>query len=466
MAGTTVSGVGSGIDTSSIITSLVNAEKAPKQLQINTQSQKATTQLSSIGKIQAALDAFRGALKTMGTDNSFSGLTGTSSDEKVATMTAGQGASNGSFSLVVSQLAKPSKLTTTSFSGGASTVVNKTASATTLTISQSGKNFDLSVPPGATLQQVRDSINTQFATAGLSANVLNDSNGSRLILTSTTGGVGTDLTMSGNSGIDTGYTVVDPPQNAKYTIDGISAESKTNDISDAVSGVSIKLLSVSPLTTAGDLSTNPKRNASTISVSTSTTALKSGVKGFVDTYNALLKAMTAETAVTKDAAGNPVAATLTGDSTMRTLQASIRNEFNSLSGSGTLKSLAQFGVETDQTTGMLSIDDKQWDNAMKTNSADISSIFNGKDGLLARLTAATEDYAKPTTGLLATRASSLSDSLKDLTKQQTALDQRIADYQTTLTNKYAAMDSLVAQLRQQSNNVMGTLNALNNQKDN
>jgi flagellar hook-associated protein 2 len=136
-----------------------------------------------------------------------------------------------------------------------------------------------------------------------------------------------------------------------------------------------------------------------------------------------------------------------------------------LSGSGTLKSLAQFGVETDQTTGMLSIDDKQWDNAMKTNSADISSIFNGKDGLLARLTAATEDYAKPTTGLLATRASSLSDSLKDLTKQQAALDQRIADYQTTLTNKYAAMDSLVAQLRQQSNNVMGTLNALNNQKD-
>lgn len=465
MAGTTVSGVGSGIDTSSIITSLVNAEKAPKQLQINTQSQKATTQLSSIGKIQAALDAFRGALKTMGTDNSFSGLTGTSSDEKVATMTAGQGASNGSFSLVVSQLAKPSKLTTTSFSGGASTVVNKTDTATTLTITQSGKNFDLSVPPGATLQQVRDSINSQFATAGLSANVLNDSNGSRLILTSTTGGVGTDLTMSGNSGIDTGYTVVDPPQNAKYTIDGISAESKTNDISDAVSGISIKLLTVSPPVTAGDTSKTPVRTAVTISVNTSTPALKSGVKGFVDTYNALLKAMTAETAVTKDAAGNPVAATLTGDSTIRTLQSAIRNELNELSGSGTLKSLAQFGVDTDQTTGMLSIDDKQWDTAIKTNAADISSIFNGNNGLLARLTAATEDYAKPTTGLLATRSSSLSDSLKDLSKQQTALDQRIADYQTTLTNKYAAMDSLVAQLRQQSNNVMGTLNALNNQKD-
>ncbi|WP_338487692.1 flagellar filament capping protein FliD [Pseudomonas trivialis] len=462
MASTTVSGVGSGIDTSSIITSLVNAEKAPKQLQINTQSQKATTQLSSIGKIQAALDAFRGALKTQGTDNSFSGLVGTSSDEKVATMTAGTGASNGSFSLVVSQLAQPSKLSSANFAGGASSVINKGTTATTLTISQSGKNFDVSVAPGATLQQVRDSINSQFGTAGLSANILTDSNGSRLILTSTNGGVGTDLTMSGNSGVDTGYTVVNPPQNAKYTIDGIAAESKTNNITEAVSGVSIKLLTVSPPV---DKTTPNVLTALTISVSTSTTALKSGVKGFVDTYNALLKAMTAETAVTKSAAGDPVAATLTGDSTMRTLQSAIRNEFNTMSGNGALRSLAQFGVETDQTTGLLSIDDKQWDNAMKTNAADLSSIFTGKDGLLARLTTATDSYAKPTTGILATRSTSLSDSLKDLAKQQSALDQRIDAYQTTLTNKYAAMDSLVAQLRQQSNNVLGTLNALNNQKN-
>ena len=459
MAGTTITGVGSGFDTQAIVKSLVDAERAPKQAQINLQSQKATTQLSSIGKIQAALDAFRGALASMGTDNSFSGLTGTSSDEKVATMTANQGAASGSFALIVNQLALPSKLSTKSFTGGQSTVVNSGTTPTTLTISQSGKNFDLKVPAGATLQQVRDSINSQFGTAGLSANILTDSNGSRLILTSTNSGVGSDLTMSGNSGIDTGYTVVSEPKNAKYTIDGIAAESKTNSITDAVSGVSIKLLSVSPLTTPSDTASTA-RNALTISVSTSTTALKSGVKGFVDTYNALLKAMNAETKVTKDAAGNSVAATLTGDSTMRTLQAAIRNEFNALSGNGTLKSLAQFGVTTDQDTGALSIDAKQWDKAVLTNAADINSIFSGKNGLLARLTTATDGYAKATTGILATRSTSLSDSLKDLNKQQTALDERLTTMQDALTRKYTAMDTLVAQLRQQSNSILGTLNAL------
>ena len=146
MAGSTVSGIGSNIDTQAIVTSLVNAEKVPKQTQINTASQKATTTLSSIGKIQAALDAFRGALDTMTTSSSFTGLSGSSSDEKVATMTASNTASNGSFRLIVDQLAQASKLSTRNFTGGTSTVVNATDKATTLTITQSGKAYDLSVP--------------------------------------------------------------------------------------------------------------------------------------------------------------------------------------------------------------------------------------------------------------------------------------------------------------------------------
>ncbi|MGY2376554.1 flagellar filament capping protein FliD [Pseudomonas sp. SDO524_S393] len=462
MASTTVNGVGSGIDIQGIVKSLVAADSAPKQTQINTQSQKATTQLSSIGKIQAALDAFRGYLKSTTDDNSFSGLTGTSSNEKVATMTTAAGAANGSFNLVVNKLAQPSKLSTATLAGGASTVVNKGTTATTLTISQSGKKFDLSVPPGATLKQVRDSINTQFGTSGLSANIVTDSTGSRMVLTSTTGGVGSDLTLSGNSGIDTGYTVIDTPQNAEYTIDGVAYTSKTNNITEAVSGVSIKLLSVSPPVS----STDSTKSVTTISVTTSTTALKSGVKGFVDSYNALLKAMNAETKVTKDAAGNSVPAALTGDANMRSLQTALRNEFNAQSGMGAFKSLAQFGVSTDSATGLLVLNDKDFDKAVLTNAADISSMFSGKTGLLARMTAATDDYAKPTTGIFATRSTSLSDSLKKLTQDQTDLDAHVTDLTASLTRKYTAMDTLVAQLRQQSNNILGTLNALNNQKNN
>ncbi|MBA2928389.1 flagellar filament capping protein FliD [Pseudomonas sivasensis] len=462
MAGSTVSGIGSNIDTQAIVTSLVNAEKVPKQTQINTASAKATTTLSSIGKVQAALDAFRNALDTMSKDSSFTGLSGSSSDEKTATMTASNTASNGSFRLIVDQLAQASKLSSKNFSGGTSTVVNATDKPTTLTISQSGKAYDLSVPAGATLQQVRDSINTQFGTSGLSANIQTDSNGSRLILTSTNMGTGSDLTLSGTSGLDVGATVVDYPKDAQYSIDGVASVSKSNTITGALSGVDIKLVAASTYKTGSDV----EKNATLITVSTNNTALKSGVKGFIDTYNALITAMNAETKVTTNLDGSTTAAALTGDSTMRSLQSTIRNEFNALSGNGAFKSLAQFGVTTSSTTGLLAIDDKKWDAAVKTNGADINSMFSGKDGMLARMKSATDDFAKASTGILATRSTSLSDTLKDLTKDQATLDERMTLLTSSLSAKYNAMDTLVAQLRQQSTSVMTTLNALNNVKTN
>ncbi|MEW5515493.1 flagellar filament capping protein FliD [Pseudomonas asiatica] len=460
MAGTTVSGIGSGIDTQAIVESLVAAQKAPKQAQINTQTLKATTTLSSIGKIQAALDAFRGALTSMTNDNSFGGLSVKSSDEKVATITTGAGAANGTFSLVVSKLATASKVSTKVYAGGAGSVVNPGTTATTLTIKQNGQAYDLSVPPGATLQQVRDSINSQFGTVGLSANVLTDASGSRLIVTSTKMGVGSDITLTGNSGIDTGYTVVDPPQDAEYTLDGIAMKSKTNDITDAVSGLNIKLLSTSTKNATSDEFT-----PTILSVSTSTTALKSGLKGFIDTYNALLSVVNAETKVTKNADGSMTAAALTGDATMRTMMASIREELNALSGNGTLKSLAAFGVTSSQDGGALSLDDKKWDKAAATNAADLTSIFNGKDGLLARLQKVTEPFAKASTGTLAERSKTLSESLTKLKAEQDTLDARMEALQKSLQDKYNTMDTLVTQLRQQQNSVLSTLNALNKSND-
>jgi flagellar hook-associated protein 2 len=460
MAGTTVSGIGSNIDTQSIVKSLVDAERAPKQTQINNQTLKATTSLSSIGKIQAALDAFRSALDNMKTASSFSGLSGSSSDEKVATVTTGTGAAAGSFSLLVTKLATASKISTQVYAGGASTVVNAGSVPTTLSIKQGSDTFDVSIPAGATLQQVRDSINSQYANKGLSANILTDATGSRMVLTSTTTGVGSDLTLSGNSGLQTGVTVLAPPQNAEYVLDGVSMISKSNSIADAVSGITLKLTGVSPTPSGGGAAI-----PATITVSASTTTLKSAVKGFVDTYNALIKASNAETQVTTNADGSVTSGALTGDASLRSLMSAVRTELNAMGGTGDLKSLAQFGVKTDQKTGLLSVDDKLFDAAALTNAADINGIFTGDTGLLARMKTATDSFALSKTGVFAARSATLTDSLNDLKKQQDSLDARMASLQTSLTAKYTAMDSLVAKLRAQSDSIMTTLNALNNPKD-
>jgi flagellar hook-associated protein 2 len=463
MGDISVSGPVTGIDTQSIVTALVNAEQAPKQSQINKQSQTQTAQLSSIGKIQAALDAFRGAMDTMTKDASIGGLTAATTDANVSTVTLGSGASAGSYLLVVNQLATASKIATQNFPGGAKSVVNSGSTATTLEISQSGQSYGVSVPPGATLQQVRDSINAQYSSAGLSANILTDATGSRLVVTSTNTGAGTDITLGGNTGLEAGTTVVGgPPVNAKYTIDGTAQESKSNTLTEAISGVTIKLTAVSPLPSG--VTDESKRIASTITVTRSNDTLKSSVKGFVDTYNALMTAIGTETKVTTNADGSTTSAALTGDATMRSLQSALRNELNSLAGSGTLKSLAQFGVNTDQTTGKLSIDDKVFGAAIATNPTDIGGIFNGDNGLLARMKTATDSYALSGTGVLASRSSTLTANIKDLQVQQDSLTARMAALKTSLTAKYTTMNSLVAQLTAQRSSVMTTLNALNNPK--
>jgi flagellar hook-associated protein 2 len=449
MASSTVSGVGSGIDTQAIVKALVASEKAPKQDQITAQQKVATTQLSAVGTIKAALDTYRAAIAKLNTESSFSGLTGSSTDEKLTKVTIDSGASSGKYTLDVTQLATASKITTKVVLGGASAIVNTGAEASTLTISQSGSDYNVSIATGATLQEVRDSINTQLQSKGISANILTDATGSRLVMSSQTTGVGTDIRLGGNASLASGYTVVTTPQNAKYTIDSISMESKSNSVTSAVSGVNLEFLT---------------EGKSTVTVGTSSTTLKSSVQSFVTAYNALITAVNTQTKVTATGdSATTASGALTGDATMRQLVSTVRGELVQGGGAGSISSLSQLGVNTDSKTGLLTIDDKKWDKAVVNGAGDIAKVFTGDNGLISRMTKATAAYAG-TSGILATRTTNLNDKLTNLTTQQKALDRRIDSLTTSLSAKYAAMDSLVAKLNASSSSIMTTLNSLNNPK--
>ncbi|ORL62135.1 flagellar filament capping protein FliD [Pseudomonas putida] len=446
MASTTVSGIGSGIDTQAIVKALADAEKAPKQQQINTQTTTATTTLSAIGTIKSALETFRAAIAKLNTQASFNGLAATSSDDKVAKITLADGASAGNYALEVTQLATASKIASKVYSG-TSTSVNSSGEAQTLTIGQGDATYSVSIAAGATLQQARDTINGQLQSKGITANIVTDASGSRLVFSSTKMGEGTDLTLGGDSELATDTQVIAKPQNAKYTLDGLALESKSNTITGAVSGVNIELVAA---------------GKSSLSVSTNNDTLKASVQSFVTAYNALMTAINTQTKVTTGANDESAkGATLTGDSTMRSLVNSIRSEVSRSMGSGGLRTLSQLGINTVQKTGLLELDEKKWDAAVKTYGADISGLFTGKDGLLSRMTAATDDYTKAG-GILATRQDSLTKQLKELEESQASLDRRIETLTQTLSKKYNAMDTLVAQLKGTSDSVMTTLNALNN----
>jgi len=451
MASSTITGVGSGFDTIGIVKALVDAEKAPKQSQITTQQKNTTIQLSAVGTVKASLETYRAAIAKLNGVSSFNGLTASSTDEKISKVTIDDKASSGKYALNVTQLATASKITSKVFEGGASASVNSSKQDQTLTISQSGDSYDVKIPAGATMQQTRDAINTQLQSKGISANVLTDANGSRLVIGSQTTGKGTDITISGDSELATGYSAGKPPVNAEYTIDDIKMESSSNKITSAISGVTLELLDT---------------KASTITVASNTDTLKTSVQSFVTAYNALLTSINTQTKVTATGdAATTTSGALTGDASMRQLVNGLRGELLQNSGTSSVGNLAQMGISTDQKTGLLTLDDTKWKAAVATpnGAIEIAKVFTGDTGLITRMTKATESYVG-SSGLLATRATDLNTKLTDLTTQQADLDRRMESMKTTLTAKYTAMDGLIAKINASSSSIMTTLNSLNNPK--
>jgi flagellar hook-associated protein 2 len=452
MASSTITGPGSGYDTQGIVKALVNAEKAPKQSQITKQQTVTTTQLSAVGSVKSALEAYRTAITKLNSAASFNGVAATTSDDKTVKVTLGDGASSGKYALIVDNLATSSKVTSKSFTGAAA-VANPGEENQTLTINQSGKSYDVIITGGSTLQQVRDSINTQLSAQGISANVLSDANGARLVVGSSNSGVGTDITLSGDSDLAVGYDKGPAAINAKYSIDGIAMESTSNTVKSAISGLSLEL--VAP---------TDEGKTTTITVASSTATLKTSVQSFVSSYNTLMTAINAQTKVT--ATGDQATTTagaLTGDSSMRDLVSSLRSELVNGSGAGSISSLSQMGITTDQKTGLLSLDDKQWDAAVAKSPTDIAKLFTDSNGLIARMNKATDSYVG-TTGTLSSRVKDLNTKFTDLTTQQDDLNRRMDALQLSLSAKYTAMDTLIAKINASSSSIMTTLNSLNNPK--
>lgn len=465
MSGTTISGLGTGLDINGMVTAIADAEKAPKQAQIDRLTTKTETSLSAVGTLTSAVETFEASLTALeSSSSSFEGLGVQSSADGVASATAGAGAVPGSYEVEVISLASSSKVASASLEGGASTTFD---SGGTLTIDVGDNaSYEVQVAPGASLTEIRDAINSQLsATAGISANIITDASGARLVLSSEVTGEGTDLYVKGtgdlaalNINVDedgnhdltqqsgTGAGSITLASNASYKIDGLELSSSTNTVT-ALSGLSIKLTA---------------EGTTTLTVAPNTEGLKTSIEAFVSAYNNLITVTDALTRVTtSEDETSTDAGALVGDALVRSLLGSIRNELVQPStGSGELSVLAQLGVTTNKD-GTLSIDDAKLSSALETHYDEVQAFFVGDDGLIPRLKSVTEPYTAPG-GLLAGRTESLQKTMTQLSEQQQALDRRIDSLTTSLYTKYNNMDILVAQLNASSASLLSTLEALNN----
>lgn len=478
MAG--ITGIGSGLNINEIVTALVNAEKAPKTNQLDNLEKKTTTRISAIGTLTGAMNSFKTALDALNKPSLFESRTASTSNSSVLKATAATTAPAGTYSVQVQQLAASSKVALQSVSG----VGNAPATFNSGTLEISAGNTSISVDVTAannTLAGMRDAINEAGKDSGISATIITDDSGSRLVLSSTKTGAGNDIqvavtedgeTIGGNAlttqafspvadpdnagsflkpSSDTGAGVISQAKSAKLTIDGLQLVRDSNKIEDALEGVTLDLVAAQSAT---DLADGKTIN---LTVGVDKSSVKSNLQKFVDAYNALITSSAQLTAVVEVEGSKPVAGPLVGDSTVRNVLAGLRNEIVKMTGGGEsgVRALADLGITTGKD-GKLSLDDATLTKALDTNFDQVGAYLTGSDGLMGRLSGFVSSYVA-TDGVLKQRDSALRDTLKSVDAQRESLNKRVESLQTRLYAQYNAMDSLVGQLTRTSESLSGML---------
>lgn len=377
MAGLSSAGLGSGLDINGLITKLMAVEQQPL-LKLQKDEASYQAKLSAYGSLQGYLSNFQTAARGLNTRSTFNTQKATPSDTTVISASAASNAAAGSYSINVSTLAQNQKLR----SGTAYASATSSVGTGTLTIdfgkyaggtfSQNSAKGTKTITVGSgqdSLSGVRDAINA--ANAGVSATIVNDGSGYRLLLTSndsgasnalriTTSGSLSALAYDASTGGTSNMVQTQAAQDASFTIDNIAMTRSSNTVGDAIEGVTLNLLK------GGGAAT-------TLAVSRDTSGVRSAVAGFVKGFNDLSKSLKDLTAYDAE---KKQAAILQGDSTTNSIRSQLRGVLNtSLTyANGGVKTLSDIGVSF-QKDGSLSLDYSKLDAVLADSSKDVSTLF-------------------------------------------------------------------------------------------
>ncbi len=448
-------GIGSGLDVTSIISQLSALEKQPlKSLQ--TKATQLQTQLSTVGIIQSQVATLATAATTLGSVLGWKGTTATSSNSSAVSATSSTGAAAATYSVEVSKLAKAQSLALPTTTGStALPTATQQLGYGTLSI-QVGSNaaVNITIADGeGTPAQIAAKINAQTG-LGVSASVISDGSGKvNLMLRATNTGTDGAFTVTATEG--TGGTLSEPSnlsrlnynstsqamaqnqaaQNAEATINGVAVTSSKNTLSSVIDGLSLTL---SQVTTS----------AVEVTVAKDTATITKNIQDFITAYNALNTTLNDATAYD---ASTKTAGPLQGDSVTNGLQKALRSLLGSSSNTGsTYSRLADVGI-TSQLGGALELDSKKLTAAF-SDLPNLQLLFtnygggdDSKNGFGLRI----KNFANgllSATGTVTNKNAAVKKAIDNNTAEQTKVNTRATNLETRLKAQYSALDAKMASL--------------------
>lgn len=359
--GISVSGISTGLDTSSIVAKLIELKRRPIDL-ISARKDILDIELSELQALNTKLLAFQSVTNSFSTSDKFltkkaSFFNNNSSDNnKVVTLTPGSIAASGSYSLVVNSLAKAEKEVSDGFSATSSSVSTGTFSikvgSTTTNITIDSSNN--------TLEGLKNAINSSGA--GVTATILNDGNSSnpyRLVISSNSTGTDNVITFSNSLGLT--FTETQSAANASFTLDGIDIIKSSNTVTDVIEGATIKLESA---------------GSGTVTIESDVDSVKTNIETFVSEYNELISFINDQFFFDTETGKTGI---LFGNTAVIDLQSSMRGIITSqVPGlDDTFITLAQIGITTNSLSGSLEISDGDLTDAITTDINAVVNLFIG-----------------------------------------------------------------------------------------
>lgn len=436
-------GIGSGINTGQLVADLVEAARAPKEAVINTKSATNNARISALASAKSSLDTFSTALTELLKSTDYSGQP-VSNDATIATVSPISGGVPTGLpaQLEVRQLAKAQVLQSASLAAASAV-----AGVGTLTIATGAESFDVTLAsPANTLADLASQINA--AKRGVTASVVTDTSGARLVLKGQTGAsqaftvtAGGDadadlqrFTFDGASGT---LTRSQTAQNAQIRLDNVDMEFTSNEVKTAIPYVRIDLNKAAPGTFV------------TLATNQPTATMGQLVREYVQAYNTLKKALNEAMAPPANGVG---AGVLSGDAGVRDMSNRLAKLINTtLSSDGAYKTLSDLGVSTNRD-GTLKLDTKRLDAAIAADPQAVTQMLNpavpdaNHPGIAGALKDVT-DYLNATNGPLAS-SKSVYDKLKaTLADQLEKLDDQMTNYEERLSLTYSAMQTKLLALK-------------------
>jgi flagellar hook-associated protein 2 len=452
MAGIQLSGLASGLDTASIIESLMAVERQPRtRIQMRQASEQArrdglnqvATQLRTLKQAAADLRSVGAWADTQ---------TATSSDTTKLDVRRTGGAGPGGYDVAVTRLASSTQRTY---------AYAPPAAGTTLTFTvkdAQGNDVPTAIPlaAGATLDDAVSAINTTTGSPVYAVNV-----SGKLVLASRATGESNRFTMADSAGGTLTQESERLGQNAQVNVDGVDYTPESNTLTGVIAGVELTLKGATPSVQVNVGAPGPDK-----------TALVAKMKAFTDAYNTVVDSI--RTKVTEKPVANASTTTdakkgsLFGDSGLNSVLRQLRQAVSDpVAGNATgLDQLGELGVSTgtasatinaDSVAGKLTFDSAKLTAALDSDPLAVRKLLGGITGTagVGQRFEGLLDPVAGTDGLLASRISAEDSTLKRIADDLVTFDARLARKQEALNRQWSALETALAAAQARAQDISG-----------